>query len=169
MGGPQSVGWAEALEASFEAGLAREDEVAAADLAFSLRQDLDLRDAVVRSDAAWDLLGPDAAVVAVVEAGVDYVRAGALIVPASRAVLRSKPGVPPRATTSTLLQLLGRACRAGAEVAVETSRGTTSGALVRVGKDHVAVRNGDAETVVGLAGIEAVRLLPYSASRGFSG
>ena len=47
-----------------------------------------------------------------------------------------------------------------------------SGRLVRVAKDHVAVRKGGAETLVGLEAVEFVNLdedAGYSASRGFSG
>lgn len=172
MGGSKAIGWLGALDASFEAAIAREEEVAAADLAFSLRQDVDARQAVARSGAGWMLVLADAAASRVDELGADYVRSGATVVPMPRAVLRSGPGPAPVLTEGSLLELLGSECRAGIEVTVTTDQGDASGRLVRVAKDHVAVRNGETETIVGLAAIGAVRLgrgADYSASRGFSG
>lgn len=165
MGGSESVEWVDALEASFEAGLARDEEVAADDLAFSLRQDVDVRAAVARSGTAWVLAGG----AAVDEIGADYVLAGALAVPSSRAFLRAAPGHPPRTSGATLLELLGRVCRSGGRVTIQSPLGSASGRLVRVGKDHVAVRNDGLETVVGLGALESVRLEGYSASRGLRG
>jgi hypothetical protein len=169
LGGPETTGWADVLGASFEAGLARDEEVAATDLAFSLRQDVDVAGAVLRSGAAWLLVAEGGASATVDEVGTDYVRVAGLIVRSGGAVLRSVPGPSPRPTGRTFLEVLGEACRSGAEVAVIHKAGTAAGRLVRVGTDHLAVRNGTTETVVGLAAVEAVRLEGYSASRGFSG
>lgn len=169
MGGSEAVEWLGALEASFEAGLARDEDVAAADLAFSLRQDVDVRDALARSRTGWALTTPEAASAPVDEAGTDYVRAGDLVVRSDRVGLRSAAGPPPRVTARTFLELLGAACRAGADVQVRGYGVGTSGRLVRVGKDHVALRSGEVETIVGLATLDSVRLTGYSASRGFRG
>ncbi len=169
MGGSESVEWIDALEASFEAGLARDEEIAATDLAFSLRQDVDLQTAVVRAGTGWTLADADGAAAAVDEVGVDYVRVGTLIVRSSRAVLRSTGARPPRPTATRFFETLGSACRAGAEVTIRTAHGSSSGRLVRVAQDHVAVRNGEVDAVVGLAAVESVRLETYSASRGLSG
>lgn len=169
MGGSEAIDWVGALEASFEAGLAREEDVAAADLAFSLGQDVDVRAAIARSRTGWVLAGPDGATSTVEEAGADYVRAGDLVVRARWATLRSAATPPPRATDRTFLELLGAACRAGAAAVLECGGSGASGRLVRVGNDHLCLRNGDVETIVGLAAVEAVRLPGYSASRGFSG
>lgn len=169
MGGSETTGWVDALEASFAAALARDEEVAATDLAFSLRQDVDVAAAVLRSGLAWSLVGEGGASTPVDEVGTDYLRAGRVIVPSRAAVLRSAPGPSPRSGDRSFLEVLGEACRAGAALAVTHRAGTAAGRLARVGLDHVAVRSGGGETIVGLAAIEAVRLEGYSASRGFSG
>lgn len=168
MGGSETTGWVDALDAAFEAALAHEEEVAAADLAFSLRQDVDLREAVRRSACAWTLVGAGESRLPVDEVGVDYVRAGITLVRTRSAILRSAPGPSPRTTDATFVEILGSIARCGTGVDVEEHRGS----LVRVGKDHVALRKGDVETILGLDAIDRVRLEEeggYSASRGFSG
>lgn len=162
MGGSEAI---EAFEASFEAALAREEDAAASDLAFSLRQDVDLRDAVARSGAGWALLTSAGGSSSVDEVGIDYVRAGTLVVRAGRATLRSAPGPAPATSDRTFVELLGTACRSGATVVTCVA----AGRLARVAKDHVGITNGDRETIVGLAALESVRFPGYSASRGFSG
>lgn len=169
MGGHEAVEWLGALEASFEAGLAREEDAAADDLAFSLRQDVDVRDAIARSGTAWSLLRPDGETAVVDEVGGDYLRAGDLFVPSRRAAARSVGGPAPASSRHLLTELLGQACRAHAQVAVTHCSITVAGVLARVGRDHVAVRTRGGETMIGLDGVEAVRLPGYSASRGFSG
>lgn len=168
MGGSENVGWPDALEAAFDAALAREEEVAAADLAFSLRQDVDVRDAVRRSGSAWTLVGNGEARLPVDEVGIDYVRAGSTLARTRSATLRSEAGPSPEMTGATLLERLGAAARTGENVTI----GGISGRLVRVGKDHVAVQKDGRETVVGLDAVETIRLDEpngYSVSRGFSG
>lgn len=168
MGGSETVEWADALEASFEAAVAREEDVAAADLAFSLRQDVDLREAVGRSDSGWALMRAGGARHHVDEVGRDYVCAGPLLVRSGRATLMQGPGPSPTISDRTFLEVLGAVCRRGAVVTLEG----VAGRLVRVARDHVAVQRGDAETMVGLDAVERVRLEgdgAYSASRGFSG
>lgn len=168
MGGYEKVGWPDALDAAFDAALAREEEVAAADLAFSLRQDVDVRDAVRRSGSAWALVGAGEARLRVDEVGIDYVRAGSTLTRTRAATLRSEAGPSPDTADATFLQRLGAAARAGATVAIAG----LSGRLVRVGKDHVALLKDGRETIVGLDAVVAVRVDDpngYSASRGFSG
>ena len=168
MGGSETTDWAGALDAAFEAALAREDEVAATDLAFSLRQDVDVSAAIERSGSAWTLVGSGEARLPVDEVGLDYVMAGSLLTRTRAVTLRSAAGPAPRTTDATFLEVLGTWARAGARVAASG----LSGRLVRVAKDHVALSRGGRETIVGLAALEAVRLegqSGYSASRGFSG
>lgn len=168
MGGSEAIDWLDGLGASFSAALARDEELAAADLAFSLRQDVDVHAAVARSRCGWVAAGAGGSTHRVEEVGVDYVLAGTLVLRTRAAVLRSDAGPPPRTTDRTFLELLGAACRANADVAVEGA----SGRLVRVAKDHVAVRKAGVETIVGLDALDWVRLPGrpgYSASRGFSG
>lgn len=171
MGGSEALEWLGVLDASFDAAVAREEEVAAADLAFSLRQDVDLRGALARSRRGWSLAG-QGGYRTVSEVGRDYLRAGALVVPIALAVVRSDPAPVPEYRDRTMLELLGAACRTGVDVTIRHSSGEAGGRLVRVANDHVAVQKGDAETIVGVAAIEAIGLLEgpgYSASRGFSG
>lgn len=168
MGESETVEWVGEMEASFDAAVARDEDIAAADLAFSLRQDVDVREAVRRSGTAWALLEPDGARPPVDEVGLDYVRAGALLVRSTAATLRSVPGSSPRSTDATLLEVLGDLCRRGAGVTVNG----TSGRLVRVAKEHLGIGREGTETIVGLAAVTSVRLDDedgYSASRGFSG
>jgi hypothetical protein len=168
VGGSEALDWAVGLEASFEAALAREDEVAADDLAFSLRQDVDVRDAAERSGCGWRLVLAGEAGPLVDEVGIDYVRAGTLLVRTRTATLRSAPGPSPRRSERALLEVLAEVARAGTEMTVN---GLT-GRPVRVAKDHVAVRQSGSETIVGLDAVQSVRLdggSGYSASRGLSG
>ena len=168
MGGSETADFVGALDASFEAALAREEEVAAADLAFSLRQDVDVRAAVERSGSAWTLVGPGEARLVVEEVGLDYVRAGSLLVRTGAATLRATSGPSPRTTEAAFLEILGSWARAGAWVTI----GGVRGRLARVARDHVAVLKDGVETIVGLAAVGSVRIEDesgYSASRGFSG
>ena len=161
--------WLEGLGASFEASIAYEEEVAANDLAFSLRQDVDVREAITRSGGGWALAGPGGAAAAVEEVGLDYVRAGATLVPIAHAILRSAPVDAPARNQRSLQEALNAACRAGTDVTLAHSAGTTAGRLVRVAQDHVAVLTRAGETIVGLGALDSVQLGSYSASRGFSG
>lgn len=169
MGGSEAINWIGALEASFEAGRAREEDIAAADLAFSLGQDVDVRGVIARSQTGWVLAGADAAATPVDEVGADYVRAGDLVVPSRGATLRSATGARPSPAERTFLELLGEACRTGATATVVCGGTNLSGRLVRVGNDHLALQHGDVETMVGLAAVQTVRLPGYSDSRGFRG
>lgn len=168
MGGSETTGWVDALDATLEAALLREDDVAAADLAFSLRQDVDVREAVERSGSAWALVRAGESRLLVDEAGIDYVRAGCWLARTRAATLRSTTGDSPQLTDRTFLEVLGSAARAGADVTIDDVRGR----LVRVAKDHVALLKGGTETIVGLDAVEWVRLGEkggYSTSRGFRG
>lgn len=168
MGGFEKVGWPDALDAAFDAALAREEDLAAADLAFSLRQDVDVREAVRRSGSAWTLVGAGGTRLPVDEVGIDYVRAGSTFTRTRVATLRSSRGPSPETTDAMFLERLGAAARAGA--AADTAG--LSGRLVRVGKDHIALEKDGSETIVGLDAVETIRLddpTGYSASRGFSG
>lgn len=172
MGGAGSVGRADALAASLEAATARDEEAAAADLAFSLRQDDDLASALVRCGSGWAIVVDGEVSDTVTEIGRDYVAAGDVLIPLSAAVLRSRDGRPPRPSERALLEVLGAACRAGSAVEVVTAATRAVGTLVRATRDHVAVSHHGVETVVALRAVEAVRrlgLAGYSASRGLSG
>ncbi len=164
--------WLGGLDASFEAGLARDEEIAATDLAFSLRQDADLRQAVARSGSGWVLTLEGGATLPVDEVGADYLRAGETFVPFGKAVLQSSLGPAPSPIDRTLVEVLGTACRAGAEVDVTGHGRSTSGQLTRVARDHLAVTDRGQQTLIGTGAVDAVRIRArggYSASRGFRG
>jgi hypothetical protein len=174
LSGYEPATWIDDLGASFEAALAREEEVAADDLAFSLRQDGDLRSAV--RNGGWALLVDGERRSIVDEVGVDYVVAGDLVVRAGRAILRSAGAPAPSCSDRTFLELLGSACRDGQTVEVCAGAARVRGTLVRVAGDHLVVAHETEKTVVGLGAIDSVRICSrnggpatYSDSRGFSG
>lgn len=172
MGGPDVIGYLDALGASFEAGVARDEDVAAADLAFSLRQDVATAAALARSGTGWSLIVDREGVVDVEELGADYVLAGPLLVPLHRIVVRSTSRTPPRVSDRSLLEVLGEAARAGASAEIVAGHSSVSGALARVTRDHLAVAGQGTETIVSLGLVERVRIggrNGYSPSRGLSG
>jgi hypothetical protein len=138
------------LGATFEAEIARDEEEAAQDLAFSLRQGRSLADVLERG--AWRLLTPSGPrPISLV--GVDYVAAGgvpAVVAPLLRAVFDADgepesfqdmvPETrPPRAVDTTFLQLLRSLARASAPVRIGCPAGPLSGRLLWAGTDHIAV------------------------------
>lgn len=169
MGGSRRVDWLDDLGAAFEAAEARQEEVAASDLAFSLRQDVDLVAAV--GGRGWTLVLEDGLSAEVDEVGADYVIAGLYAVPASKAVLRAADGRAPLRSERSFAEWLGSACRAGATIEVRAGSRELRGALVTVGRDHLKLRTRGAAALVGMAAVDSVGLCGdgYSASRGFSG
>ncbi|HEV2754602.1 MAG TPA: hypothetical protein VG318_02345 [Actinomycetota bacterium] len=168
MGGSRRIDWLDDLGAAFEAAEQRDEEAAAADLAFSLRQDVDVQSAV--RGQGWALLVAGGLAAVVDEVGADYVVAGADVVPASRAVLRSADVPAPRHSERSFAEWLSAASRRGASVEVRAGGRGVRGQLVTVGRDHLEVRAGTARTIVGLSAVDAVGLSEgYSASRGLSG
>lgn len=172
MGGSSSTEWLGALGASLDAAEARSEDEAAADLAFSLRQDTTLAEALTRSGSGWSRLVEGEACAAVEEVGADYALAGSVLLRLDGLTVRAAPVPAPRRTDRTFLEVLGAACRAGAVAEVSTRTGTADGVLVRVGADHLALRRGDVEILLALGAVEWVRISGprcYSVSRGFSG
>ncbi len=163
--------WLETLEASFEASLARDEEVAARDLAFSLAQDRDLGLAAQRMDGCALLLEGGAAL-QVTEIGLDYLRADTVVAPLGRAIVRAAPEAPaPVRAERKLLELLNGACRSGALVEVRTSQASFTGRLETVGRDHLGLAGSAGAVLIALGRVLEVRLggAGYSVSRGFSG
>jgi hypothetical protein len=174
LGGSESSAWLAGLGASFEAELARDEEVSANDLAFSLRQDGDLPSSL--AGRGWALVSEGEALVPVDEVGADYVMAGSAIVPSATAVLRSRGHEPPLHAERSLAEVLGHACRRGADLDVRAQGSLVAGRLVKVSRDHLVLLAGGEEIVVGLGAVELIRLrepvvrrVGYSASRGLSG
>ncbi|CAN5652319.1 hypothetical protein BH24ACT26_BH24ACT26_06950 [soil metagenome] len=150
----------ECLGASFDAAVARQEDEAASDLAFSLLQDRSAFDAFRRA-APLELRLPGGAVAVVSEIGRDYLGAGApvdLLVPFESAVTASlEVGTPPRVRDRSLLELLHHCARAGLYVELTTSRGVLSGRLKRATGDHVEL-DGSRRFVIGLHAVETVSL-----------
>jgi hypothetical protein len=146
------------LGATFEAEIARDEEEAAEDLAFSLRQGRSLADVLERN--SWQLVTP-AGPRQVTGVGKDYVVAGGrplLVAPLSKAAFVSAHGAKPLVSDNTLLQLLRSLARSGARVEIGLSSGTFGGRLLWTGTDHVVVETARRRTAVGLGAIEWVRL-----------
>jgi hypothetical protein len=149
------------LNASFEAAVARQEDEAASDLAFSLLQDLDFFETVRRGPGAV-LRMPGGNSFRVVEAGTDYVVAeGAVrvLVPTLHAVvIRATSGDPPRAVRGTMLDALRRMARAHTKMEVVTQDMSLDGRLVKAGPDHVVLQVRGSNVLVGLGALRAVKV-----------
>lgn len=127
------------LNVGFEAAIAREEEEAARDLAYSLLQGFDIGSALRRWGAA-ELRSVDGSLLPIEELGQDFVAAGGstLLCPHTHLVAyRAAVGSAPALTDETLVVRLRLWARKGARVLVRTSEGSVfRGRLVRVGPDH---------------------------------
>jgi hypothetical protein len=156
------------LAAGYEAALAREEDAAASDLAFSLRQDRTLLQSLVRLGPIALLQG-DFVEKPVLVIGRDYLNAslngeddrarvqGTLIVPLHRAVI--VPGgasEPPVVRDETLVQALRRWARLGKAVTLSTRWGDFRGHLTVVSPKHVEIQAGRRLVVVGLSAVESI-------------
>ena len=143
------------LGASFEAQIARDEEEAAHDLAFSLRQGRALGEILERGP--WLLITPGGPR-RVRAVGNDFVVAGgvpALVAPLDRGVFEAgRGGDNPATVSGTFLQLLRSQAREGATVEMGHEAGRLSGRLLWAGTDHVAVETARSHTVVALRAIE---------------
>ncbi|HEY7875362.1 MAG TPA: hypothetical protein VIG64_09595 [Actinomycetota bacterium] len=154
------------LETSFDAGVARAEDEAAADLALSLLQDATLSHALQRDGAASVLLAGGGSA-AVTEVGSDYLMCGEggdIVVPLARATVAGTSGPPPSASGSSLLVLLRELVRHGATVEVTSSSGSYRGRLAAAAHDHVVVAaqhgaSGQRRWYVAQGSIEVVRVL----------
>lgn len=148
------------LEASFEAAVARDEHVAAADLALSFQQDRDLRESLALDGGVLRIAGGVAA--PVVEVGRDYARAVAptvTLVPLQRAVTTIGGAVPPATTDRSLVETLRGWARGGVSVQVCTPIESFNGRLSIVGPDHVIVHPAVGPVAVPLAVVERISLL----------
>lgn len=147
------------LNATFEAAVAREEDEAASDLAFSLLQGLDFVETLRRGHGAT-LRASGGATLSVVEVGSDYVVArgpSTVLVPSLHAIIvRSAVGAPPRVVEGTLVEALRRMARTHRTVEVRTQDGTFTGRLVKAGPDHVVVQAREANVLIGLGALRAV-------------
>jgi hypothetical protein len=148
------------LEASFDAAVARDEEEAASDLAFSLLQERTLPAMLERSSGVV-VVRPDGGRAGVTEVGEDYVREAppsARLVPLSAAVFESSnDGAPPRRRDLDMTTELRRWARAGATVSATTSAGVVAGRLLRAAPDHLTIRGRRAEHYIGRGALLAIR------------
>lgn len=143
------------LGATFEAEIARDEEEAAEDLAFSLRQGRSLADVLERG--SWHLMTP-AGRRPVSFLGADYAVADpAIVVPLGSAVFAASDE-PSQVDVSdgTLLQFLRSLARSGALVEVTSHAGVFGGRLLWTGTDHVVVDTGAGRIAIALGGLEMV-------------
>jgi hypothetical protein len=145
-----------ALDASFDASLARCEDEAASDLAFSFLQGRSLIDAVREDPVEVWLAGGTRLPVAAV--GRDFVSAGGVLVPLRRAVLRSASGhgaAPIR--PDSLLEVLRTWARSGVQVEVSTAARLVAGRLGCAAADHVEVHASTARWIVGMDAVDWIR------------
>lgn len=131
------------LDASFGAAIARQEEEAASDLAFSLAQDRDMRSAAARL-APLQLVMQDGDSHPVTRIGSDYFGAGdplSVLVPSHRALLRevSPRGAAVGTSPERMGNILLRWARQGHVVEVSTGHARVRGRLTRAARDHIEV------------------------------
>lgn len=156
------------LEATFDARLARAEDEAASDLAFSLLQDLSLTEALERA-GPLQVLRAGHPPIPVTEIGADYLGcAPATFIPLGRAIARPIAGPTPVRTDQPLVALLRRHARRGTCARVTARGAVHTGVLARACRDHVVIarrRRGldalepaSAETFIPLDLIDEIRL-----------
>ncbi|MGH2735346.1 MAG: hypothetical protein ACRDKZ_07195 [Actinomycetota bacterium] len=130
------------LESGFEAALAREDDIAANDLALSLLQGRSLRDSLTRGESL-SVIAAGGETLPVHLVGEDFVAGGASglrVLPLERALLRSQAGARPHAIALSLVGFLRRGLRSGlCECELTLGDQALRGRLALVGSDHLAV------------------------------
>jgi hypothetical protein len=151
------------LEASFEASLARDEDVAASDLARSFRNDESLSEVLARCDGA-SLELSDGTRLPVVEVGPDYVVAGAnadVLVHHDRALFHpgDHDGGATRTESSWLSVLRGWAAD-GRRVQVRAHEGVFGGSLVVVGRDFLRIENSTGAVLLPHGAVTYVRSCP---------
>lgn len=129
------------LEAAFDARIARAEDEAASDLAFSLLQDLTLAEALQRAGAI-DVVRPGGMASPAVEIGPDYVICAfpRAIVPLRRAVFRGADRAElPKPSDEPLVTALRALARTGRTVEVGAGGSRHRGRLARAGRDHLVI------------------------------
>ena len=156
----------ESLEATFDARVSRDEDEAAADLAFSLLQDQRLIDALGRLGPC-DLRLPERPAAPITEIGEDYVRAGDVVVPLESVIAQPAPdrGDRPATREASLLELLRRVARAGGRVEVAAGAQRLVGRLSRACADHVALATPRGELVLAAGVVQEIRILDDSEGR----
>lgn len=149
------------LESAFDAALERHEDHAADDLALSLRQDSDLREALL-DGRGWGLL-LDGHVRPVVEIGEDYVAVepGPDFVPAPYgSFMPSDHGRPPRLVSKTFREELRSRARLRSFMKCSVAEAGLYGRLALCGRDHIVIAKANGEVLVALDAIRSVRFSP---------
>ena len=150
------------LEARFDAALALEEEEAAADLAFSLRQDRNLAD-LVRDGGGLRLLEGDGATPEVTVVGADYCGTGSPLDCLRRlgsAPLVTVPGGPgPQLRRDSLHEVARRWARVGSRVQVGLETDGLAGQLTQVGPDNLVLEGAPGRVIVPLWLVRSIRLV----------
>ena len=163
-GGTVAGSWSrqsiEPLETSFGAASYRDIDGA---LVLSARDQVSRRLIDRLHEGAWELNLGDGSRLPVTLVGRDFVGAGSpssILVPSARAVLiQATDANPPQRSDATLTEELRGLAGLQAHVRVETEFGSLEGLLARVGSDHLLLRAGEREMLLGLAGISVVELI----------
>jgi hypothetical protein len=147
----------QALDADFDAALARQEDAAASDLALSLLQDRELSDRLTAAPHFAEL--SNGVRLRVMAVGPNYVTVGRDdLVPLARAIYRrSEGGAPPRSSSTELLAMLRSWVRTGSVVEIEAQGRALAGHLVMAGRDHLALDTAAGRVMVPLQGIDRVR------------
>ena len=149
------------LEVVFDAAVARDEEVAADDLAFSLDQDRTLRDVLTRAAAA-SLVESDGRTLEVSAVGEDYVATAgdrSLLRPLDQAIFSvSRPSRRSERRSDILLDRLRDMARRAALVDVETRVGRFSGRLTRARRDHLQLENRVSTLLIPYGVIASIRV-----------
>ena len=149
------------LESSFDATIARDEEIAATDLARSLDRGADLRHRLGRA-AGTVLLLLQGSRLPVASVGADYCTCGeppSVLAPLHRAALvLTGAGSPPSDTSTTLTQALARWADRSARVEIDTATGRHAGTLEQACADHLVVDMGEGRILVPMPIVGSIRL-----------
>ena len=151
----------QSLDAELDAAIAREEDDAASDLAFSLLQDRSIRELLAGRPSVAAVLA-DEITVPVSVVGRDYIGCGeplTILVPLAHAVVVESSGhclVEVRDDDDMLSRLRSWA-RARVSVEVMTRQGRFVGTLLPVGRDHLALERPIGRVIVPLQALLSIR------------
>lgn len=151
----------EGSEARFEAALAAEEDSAAADLAFSLRQDANPQTLLTSGPWSATLSGGGAAPIESVGPDVAIARApsgSVILIPLGRLIAIEGTGARPESGADGLVALLRRQARFGASLRLETEGGSLEGVPISVSTTHVLLDRRVGRCLVGLDSVIEVWL-----------
>jgi hypothetical protein len=153
------------LDAAFDASIARQEEEAADDLAFSLRQDRSLT-AAMASGAPLCARMIDGAALPITHVGSDCVRAGLrgeVVIPVTRLVAETAASAtasrPKVRGDETMLGIVRRGARAGVSAEIRSGSRVLKGRLIRATPDHIELLGRDGRALVSLEAVDCLTLL----------